>query len=329
MQRNGQVKQFNPANFSGMAGGRLLAGLAILAVALTVSGCTHTHARTTRTVVVTPAYHGPYVGVQRVYATGLYITIILVGGHTVYLPDDIYHHPDGYRIIISGGRVIALDGIPPGLLIASTRPGARRGRPFRGGRVAITSILFEGGRIIFVDGYGARISLPGGHYQGKHGHRLDFGDGHLRQVALNPAAPQQTKRPPKPRRADKDRDRPDRRRRGETSRRDERPERRDTGSSDRRSDKPKNDASSNGRGNSSADRGSSGRGNSGSSNSAGKKTDQPSGNKGVGKKEAKPAGKSDAKKGGKSAKGKDDKKKDDKKKDEKKKPAEDDDSPPR
>ncbi len=243
--------------------GWLGVGVFLLA-ALALPACTHRHIRTAGPPAHAPAHGYHRHGIHRVHVVGLRITFYSVGGTVVVLRDGTYVNQHGHYIIISGGYVHELGGIPPGQIVAaSRRRGPRHGYPPGHSKVKfkVKKVKLRGGRLSFVGPDGGTVVLPGGIYKNKLGHQVIVDDGRVRTLVLAANEPSRAAAPSTPgaghpsradRRPTRGDDRPSRadRRRNRTDERparaDERPSRadrrptraderptRDTGRSDR------------------------------------------------------------------------------------------------
>lgn len=135
--------------------------------------------------------------VSGIRVSGLRISIVLGGGRTVYLPDGHYRHRDGYILVVSGGRFIGLEGIPPGQIVSAraraSNPGRGRGKnkkikvKVKKGKikVKIKTLKVEGTHITFVGDDDGRVVLAGGVYTSSAGHKVHIADGQIRSVELD------------------------------------------------------------------------------------------------------------------------------------------------
>ncbi len=135
--------------------------------------------------------------VTGIKVSGLRISFVFGGGRTVYLPDGHYRHRDGYILIVSGGRFIGLEGIPPGQIVSAraraSNPGRGRGKNKKNKvkvkkgkiKVKIKTLKVEGTRITFVGDDGGRVVLAGGVYTSSAGHKVRIADGHIRSIEID------------------------------------------------------------------------------------------------------------------------------------------------
>jgi hypothetical protein len=132
---------------------------------------------------------------------GLRITFIAVGGRVIVLADGTYVNQHGHYIIISGGYVHELGGIPPGQIVAaSRRRGPRRGGPPGHEKVKfkVKKVKLRGGRLSFIGPDGGTVVFPGGIYKNKRGHQIIVDDGHVRTIVLAANEPSRTATPSSP-----------------------------------------------------------------------------------------------------------------------------------
>ena len=134
--------------------------------------------------------------VSSIKVSGLRISIVLGGGRVVYLPDGHYRHRDGYVLIVSGGKLIGLDGIPPGQIVSAharaSNPGRGRGKSKvkvkRKGKskvkIKIKALKVKGTRITFVGDDDGTLVLASGAYTSSGGKKIHIKDGEISSVEL-------------------------------------------------------------------------------------------------------------------------------------------------
>ena len=172
--------------------GWLGVGVFLLA-ALALPACTHRHIHSAGPPPhAGPPAHAPAHGYHRhgihsARVVGLRITFIAVGGRVIVLADGTYVNQHGHYIVISGGYVHELGGIPPGQIVAaSRRRGPRHGYPPGHSKVKfkVKKVKMHGGRLSFVGPDGGTLVFPAGIYKNKRVHQLIVDDGHVRTIVL-------------------------------------------------------------------------------------------------------------------------------------------------
>jgi hypothetical protein len=180
--------------------GWLGVGVFLLA-ALALPACTHRHIHTAGPPAHAPA-HGYYRhGIHSARVVGLRITFIAVGGRVIVLADGTYVNQHGHYIVISGGYVHELGGIPPGQIVAaSRRRGPRHGYPPGHSKVKfkVKKVKMHGGRLSFVGPDGGTLVFPAGIYKNKRGHQIIVDDGHVRTLVLAANEPSRAATPSTP-----------------------------------------------------------------------------------------------------------------------------------
>ena len=186
--------------------GWLGVGVFLLA-ALALPACTHRHVHSAGPPPhAGPPAHAPAHGYHRhgihsARVVGLRITFIAVGGRVIVLADGTYVNQHGHYIIISGGYVHELGGIPPGQIVAaSRRRGPRHGYPPGHSKVKfkVKKMKLHGGRLSFIGPDGDTVVFPGGVYKNKRGHQIIVDDGHVRTIVLAANEPSRTATPSSP-----------------------------------------------------------------------------------------------------------------------------------
>lgn len=174
-------------------------GVALLAAGALLIGCTAKSAPPASARARERAAPHSAVRAGRVSGikiTGLRISIILGGGRVVYLPDGHYRHRDGYVLIVSGGKLIGLDGIPPGQIVSAraraSNPGRGRGKSkvkVKGKRkskvkIKIKALKVKGTRITFIGDDDGTLVLASGAYTSSEGKKIHIKDGEISSVEL-------------------------------------------------------------------------------------------------------------------------------------------------
>ena len=186
--------------------GWLGVGVFLLA-ALALPACTHRHVHSAGPPPhAGPPSHAPAHGYHRhgihsARVVGLRITFIAVGGRVIVLADGTYVNQHGHYIVISGGYVHELGGIPPGQFVAaSRRRGPRHGYPPGHSKVKfkVKKVKMHGGRLSFVGPDGGTLVFPGGIYKNKRGHQIIVDDGHVRTIVLAAKEPSRAATPSTP-----------------------------------------------------------------------------------------------------------------------------------
>ena len=192
---------FQKTNMNGKnSRGWLGVGVFLLA-ALALPACTHRHIHTAGPPAHAPA-HGYYRhGIHSARVVGLRITFIAVGGRVIVLADGTYVNQHGHYIVISGGYVHELGGIPPGQIVAaSRRRGPRHGYPPGHSKVKfkVKKMKLRAGRLAFIGPDGGTLVFPGGIYKNKRGHQIIVEDGHVRTLVLAAKEPSRAATPSTP-----------------------------------------------------------------------------------------------------------------------------------
>ncbi len=186
--------------------GWLGVGVFLLA-ALALPACTHRHIHSAGPPPhAGPPAHAPAHGYHRhgihsARVVGLRITFIAVGGRVIVLADGTYVNQHGHYIVISGGYVHELGGIPPGQIVAaSRRRGPRHGYPPGHSKVKfkVKKVKMHGGRLSFVGPDGGTLVFPAGIYKNKRGHQIIVDDGHVRTIVLAANEPSRAATPSTP-----------------------------------------------------------------------------------------------------------------------------------
>ena len=186
--------------------GWLGVGVFLLA-ALALPACTHRHVHSAGPPPhAGPPAHAPAHGYHRhgihsARVVGLRITFIAVGGRVIVLADGTYVNQHGHYIVISGGYVHELGGIPPGQIVAaSRRRGPRHGYPPGHSKVKfkVKKVKMHGGRLSFVGPDGGTLVFPAGIYKNKRGHQIIVDDGHVRTIVLAANEPSRAATPSTP-----------------------------------------------------------------------------------------------------------------------------------
>ena len=176
-------------------------GVALLAAGALLIGCTAKSAPPASARARERAAPHSAVRAGRVSGikiAGLRISIVLGGGRVVYLPDGHYRHRDGYVLIVSGGKLIGLDGIPPGQIVSAraraSNPGRGRGKSKAKGKakgkskskvkIKIKALKVEGTRITFVGDDDGTLVLASGAYTSSGGKKIHIKDGEISSVEL-------------------------------------------------------------------------------------------------------------------------------------------------
>ena len=193
-----QVKEMNMNGTNSR--GWLGVGVFLLA-ALALPACTHRHIHTAGPPAHAPAHGYHRHGIHSARVVGLRITFIAVGGRVIVLADGTYVNQHGHYIIISGGYVHELGGIPPGQIVAaSRRRGPRHGYPPGHSKVKfkVKKVKMHGGRLSFIGPDGGTVVFPGGIYRNKRGHQIIVDDGHVRTLVLAAKEPSRAATPSSP-----------------------------------------------------------------------------------------------------------------------------------
>ncbi len=191
-----QEMNMNGKNSRGWLG----VGVFLLA-ALALPACTHRHIHTAGPPAHAPAHGYHRHGIHSARVVGLRITFIAVGGRVIVLADGTYVNQHGHYIIISGGYVHELGGIPPGQIVAaSRRRGSRHGYPPGHSKVKfkVKKVKMHGGRLSFIGPDGGTVVFPGGIYRNKRGHQIIVDDGHVRTLVLAAKEPSRAATPSTP-----------------------------------------------------------------------------------------------------------------------------------
>ena len=180
--------------------GWLGVGVFLLA-ALALPACTHRHIHTAGPPAHAPAHGYHRHGIHSARVVGLRITFIAVGGRVIVLADGTYVNQHGHYIVISGGYVHELGGIPPGQIVAaSRRRGPRHGYPPGHSKVKfkVKKVKLRGGRLSFTGPDGGTLVFPAGIYKNKRGHQIIVDDGHVRTIVLATKEPSRAATPSSP-----------------------------------------------------------------------------------------------------------------------------------